>query len=100
MTRGPQLIGDILAELMAQKGFAGVRSAKARDAAWREAVGELTAGCTEVGTVRRGVLAVTVANSTLVQELMFQKPEIVRTLAQLLPDARIRDVRFRGGPVG
>jgi hypothetical protein len=42
---------------------------------------------------------VTVANSTLVQELSFQKPALLESLASLLPDEPIRDLRFRVGPV-
>ena len=39
------------------------------------------------------------ANSTLVQELSFQKPALLETLTRLLPDERIRDLRFRVGPI-
>ena len=99
MARGPEPIGDILAELMARRGFAGVRSAAACEAAWRQAAGELAARYTRVGSIRRGKLEVTVANSTLVQELSFQKPALLKALATLLPDRKIKDLRFRVGAV-
>jgi predicted nucleic acid-binding Zn ribbon protein len=99
MPRGPQPIGDILAELMARRGFARVSAAEQFDAAWREAAGSLAAEYTRVGAVRRGKLEVIVANSTLVQELGFQKPTILEALARLLPDEGIKDLRFRVGVI-
>ena len=97
--RGPQKIGDVLAQLMARRGFARTQAAANCEAAWREAAGELAARFTRVGQVRRGKLEVTVANSTLVQELNFQKRTILRTLSKLMPDDQIRDVRFHVGPI-
>ena len=98
MRRGPEPIGDILAQLMARRGFARVESAAALDAAWREAVGEL-AEFTRVGAVRRGKLEVTVANSTVLQELSFRKSMLVSDIVRLLPDEGIQDVRFRTGSI-
>ena len=97
MARGPQAIGNILSELMARRGFARVQSGAAYDAAWREAAGTLMAQYTRVGAVRRGKLEVVVANSTLMQELLFQKSDLLRNLTQLLPDEGIQDLRFRLG---
>ena len=98
MAKGPQPIGDILAQVMARRGFARVQSAAIAEDAWREAAGELAA-FTRVGEVRRGRLEVTVSNSTVVQELSFRKPALIEGLAKLLPDQRISDIRFRVGSV-
>jgi hypothetical protein len=49
--------------------------------------------------VRRGVLEVLVGNSTLAQELGFQKKSLVKRLAELLPEEKIRDLKFRVGPL-
>jgi predicted nucleic acid-binding Zn ribbon protein len=99
MTRGPQTIGKVLSELMSRRGYARVQSAAAYDAAWREAAGALVAQYTRVGAIRRGTLEVIVANSTLVQELGFQKQALLKTLAQLLPDEGIENLRFRAGNI-
>ena len=99
MARGPQAIGNILSELMARRGFARVQSGAAYEAAWREAAGALAAEYTSVGALRRGKLEVVVANSTLMQELLFQKSDLLKNLAQLLPDEGIQDLRFRLGAV-
>lgn len=96
---GPERIGDILAQLMARRGFANVQSAAAWETAWRQAAGEMIARFTRVGPLRGGKLEIVVANSTLVQELSFQKPALLKALATLLPDHTIKDLRFRVGAV-
>jgi len=99
MGKGPELIGDVLAQLQARRGFAAVHTAALCEEAWREAAGELAARYCRVGAIRRGTLEVTVANSTLLQELSFQKPALLRTLANLVPDKRINGLRLRVGPI-
>jgi hypothetical protein len=44
-------------------------------------------------------LEVIVANSTLVQELGFQKLALLKNLAALLPDEGIENLRFRVGNI-
>ncbi len=97
--RGPQAIGDILPELMARRGYARVQSAREYEAAWGEAVGPLAAQYTRVGGLRRGKLEIVTANSTLMQELTFQKADILATLNRLLPDQGFKDIRFRLGAI-
>ena len=99
MARGPKAIGDVLSELMARRGYARVQSAATYEAAWREAAGPLVAKYTRVGLLRRGTLEVVVANSTLVQELGFQKTALLETLAELLPHEGIKGLRFRVGSI-
>lgn len=97
---GMESIGNILAGLMARKGFARVQGAAALDAAWKQAAGELIAQHTRVGAVRRKKLEILVANSTLVQELGFQKAALLKALKALAPDEPIDDLRFKVGPIG
>ncbi len=99
MPRGPEPISNILAELMARRGFARVQGGAALAAAWKEAAGELAAQYTRAGQIRRGKLEVTVAHSAMVQELTFQKSALLAELARLLPDEKITDLRFRVGTV-
>jgi hypothetical protein len=99
MPKGPETIGNILSELMARRGFARIQSIEALDAACRQAAGPLAAQYTRVGAIRRGVLEIIVANSTLVQELGYQKLDILATLQQLLPDEGIKCLRFRAGNI-
>jgi predicted nucleic acid-binding Zn ribbon protein len=99
MPKGPQPIGDVLSEIVARRGCARVQSVEALEAAWSEAAGPLAAGYTQVGALRRGTLEVTVAHSTLMQELRFQKQELLEKLIKRLPDGQIKDLRFRTGIV-
>ncbi|HUT13483.1 MAG TPA: DUF721 domain-containing protein [Thermoguttaceae bacterium] len=99
MSRGPRRIGDVLTELMARRGYARVQSAEAMETAWREAAGAMMGRYTQPGALRRGTLEVVVANSTLMQELTFQKPTLLKTLNELLPDEKIKNLRFRVGAV-
>lgn len=92
-------IADIMAQLMARKGYARERSAAAYGEAWRSAAGEAIGRFTRAGGIRRGALEVYVANSTLMQELTFQKPDLLEKLRQLLPDEKIANLRFRVGAI-
>jgi predicted nucleic acid-binding Zn ribbon protein len=98
-THGPQAIGNVLSELMARQGYARVQSTEALEHAWYEAAGPLVAKYSRVGKICRGTLEVIVANSTLIQELGFQKEDLLATLAELLPDEQIKNLRFRAGSV-
>ncbi|MCI0358586.1 MAG: DUF721 domain-containing protein [Planctomycetaceae bacterium] len=95
----PKAMGDVMSQLLARRGYAQVQSAALCESAWRTAVGEKLAPHTRPGNVRRGVLEVLVASSSVLQELAFLKTKVIKQLAQLAPDQRIRDVRFRVGPL-
>lgn len=100
MAKHPQPIGDVLSELMARRGFARVQSASAFEQAWREAAGPLAGKFSRVGNLRRGILEVVVANSTVLQELTFEKPRLLASMKEALPEQTIRAFRFRVGPIG
>jgi predicted nucleic acid-binding Zn ribbon protein len=99
MARSPQTIGNVLSELMSRRGYARVQGAAANADAWRQAVGPMIAAYTRVGQLRCGTLEVMVANSTLVQELGFQKRTLLKNLAELLPNEGIENLRFRVGNI-
>lgn len=99
MAKGPEPIANILAELMARRGFARVQSTEALEMAWRKAAGELAGKFSRVGALKRGKLEIVVANSALVQELSFQKAALLKALVQALPDEPIKDLRFKVGPI-
>ncbi len=95
----PKPIGDILAQLMARRGYARELSAAECTTAWRTAVGEKMGRFTRAGAIRRGVLEVLVANSALMQELTFQKADLLAKLQANLPDEKIKNLRFRVGVI-
>ena len=99
MAGAPKPISNILAELLARRGYARVQAAGLSQQAWNEAAGEQLAAATRPGKVSRGVLEVFVTNSMLAQELGFAKKKLLARLQQLQPDEKIRDLRFRVGPL-
>jgi len=92
-------LGDVLADLLASRGYAQIQTTSACVEAWRQAAGEQMAKHSRPGNIKRGVLEVTVRNSAAVQELTFQKTRLVSDLARLIPEQEIRDVRFRVGQI-
>jgi predicted nucleic acid-binding Zn ribbon protein len=96
---GPARIADALSQLMARRGYARIQAASELDAAWGDAVGEQLATQSRPGNLRRGVLEVTVGNSAVLQELTFVKRTILKELQRTVPEQKIRDLRFRVGPI-
>ncbi len=95
----PQRIGDVLAQLMARRGYAREQSFERYAEVWRQVAGEMLAACSRATQVRRGVLEVLVSNSTMIQEITFQKSDLVKRLAAALPEENIRDLKLRVGSV-
>ena len=79
--RGPQSLSDILGELIVVRGYSRAWAQRVLENAWNIAVGEPQCYQTRIGEVRHGVLNVTVAHSTLLEELVaFRKAELVASL--------------------
>jgi predicted nucleic acid-binding Zn ribbon protein len=97
--RKPKTIGNVLAQVIAARGYGRIQADANFTDAWKAAVGEALAKYTRCGRLRRGVLEITVANSMTVQELTFQKQQILKQLQTNQPDAKIRDLRFRIGNI-
>lgn len=96
---GPKRMADVVNELMARRGYAQLQSSSDCADAWRAAAGSSLACHTVAGNIRRGVLEVFARNSAVLQELTFRKKQLIAELTRLVPDSKIRDVRFRVGPV-
>jgi predicted nucleic acid-binding Zn ribbon protein len=97
MTKGPETIGNILSEMMARRGLGRIQSTEALETVWRQVAGPLVAQYTRIGAIRRGTLEINVANSTLIQELSFQKHDLLAALQKSLPEEGIKNLRFRVG---
>jgi hypothetical protein len=98
--RGPRPVSDILGELFAARGYGRLHALEELEAAWKSALGEALWRQTRLGGVRRGILSVTVAHPTLLEELAaFRKGELLAALRQNAPGSLIQDIRFRVGPV-
>jgi hypothetical protein len=98
--RGPRPLSDILGELFTVRGYGRLRARQELEDAWNTAVGEPYCRQTRLGEVRRGVLNVTVAHSTLLEELSaFRKSALLSALRLGAPATTIHDIRFRVGTV-
>lgn len=96
--KGPKKIGDVLTDLLAQRGYAQVASQEELQQGWSNTVGNLKK-FTRAVEVKRGTLHVIVSNSVVMQELTFRKQELVGLMAEALPDHKIKEIRYRVGSV-
>jgi Dna[CI] antecedent, DciA len=98
--RGPRALSEILGELFTVRGYGRLQVRQELEDAWNAAVGEPYCSHTRLGEVRHGVLNVTVAHSTLLEELAaFRKPALLAALRSTAPATTIHDIRFRIGVV-
>jgi predicted nucleic acid-binding Zn ribbon protein len=89
----------VLSRLIARRGYARVLACQDYQVAWGQAVGTPLARHSRAGNLRRGVLEVIVRDSTVLQELSFQRKQILFRLRQQLADESICELRFRIGQI-
>lgn len=97
--RKPKKISDVVAQLINARGYGRVQSMEQFESAWEAAAGTALARSSRPGQLKRGVLEITAGNSAVVQELTFQKQQILTALRAQLPDTKIRDLRIRVGAI-
>lgn len=97
--RKPKPLGDVLSKLIAQRGYAAVKSDEALVAAWRLAAGDTLARRSRVGGLRRGQLEVLVGSNALLQDLQFDQARLLAAVQAAAPNARITRLRFRVGRI-
>jgi predicted nucleic acid-binding Zn ribbon protein len=95
----PKRMSDVVAQLVQKRGYAQVRAAQTHHEAWKTAAGPRFAPVTEPGKITRGTLEVTVVSSLVMQELTFEKDRLLAAIQQALPDAKIKQLRFKVGPI-
>ena len=98
--RGAKPLAEILNDLFAARGLGRLQAKVDLDHAWSEAVGEPGCRHSRVEVLKNGILNVTVAHPTLLEELRsFQKASLLEALRRSLPETILHDIRFRVGPV-
>jgi Dna[CI] antecedent, DciA len=98
--RGPRPLAEILGDLFTVRGYSRLLARQELEDVWNATLGEPYCRQTRLGEVRRGVLNVTVAYSTLLEELAaFRKSALLQALRACAPAMTIHDIRFRVGPV-
>lgn len=97
--RAPKRIADVISRLMARKGYAQLQQGLEWENVWLEAAGGRLARDSRVGRTNRGVLEITVRNSSVLQELTFQKRKLLKKLQAAVGANNLRDLRFRVGAI-
>ena len=95
--RKPKKALDLVSHIVAKRGIAAQQSSRRLQDLWDTAVGVDVANHTVVGSIRRGQLEVTVANSSLLQSLSLQKQPILKKIQMQIPE--IKNLRFRIGRI-
>jgi predicted nucleic acid-binding Zn ribbon protein len=96
--RPPQPIAEVLSRLMSRRGYANVQIAQEWVEVWKQAAGELAAR-SRPARFGRGVLEVVVQDSVTVQELAFRKKQLLAAITELVPQYKLRNLRFKVGEV-
>jgi hypothetical protein len=97
--RKPQKSANLIAQLMARKGYGQQKSANEIDETWNAIAADAWREQTRIGTIRRGVLEIVVSTSVLNQRLEFDKKRLLTELNQRLPQIKLNDIRFRIGNI-
>jgi Dna[CI] antecedent, DciA len=98
--RGARSLSNILSELITARGCTQSWSRQILEHAWNKAIGEPYCYQTQVGELRRGVLNVTVAHPSLLEELAaFRKSALLIFLQSSALGVAIHDIQFRVGSV-
>lgn len=98
--RGTRSLTDILCELVTIRGYGQLLAREMLENAWNTAIGEPYYRQTQVGKIRRGVLNVTVAHSSLLEELVaFRKATLLASLQSSDLGTAVHDIQFQVGSI-
>lgn len=93
-------IGSVVRRLMTQTGYGQTQATNQLTEVWAKAAGETLRECTQPGNISRGTLHIWAANNAVIQELYFQKKQILDQIRAALPDAGVKDIKARVGRIG
>jgi predicted nucleic acid-binding Zn ribbon protein len=80
---------------MSRRGYAQAVGNQQLQASLVQAVGQPLATAVRVGKLNNGVLTVLAADSVTMQELTFQKQQILQRLQSSTPQSSITEVKFK-----
>ncbi len=80
---------------MSRRGYAQVAVNDELQAVIVSVVGSEVANSLQVGNLKRGVLQVYASDSVTLQELNFQKRQILKKIQKEMPQSGVTDLRFR-----
>ncbi len=95
---GTESLGEILARMIAARGWGRRQARRHLEHAWAMALGPEHLEHTRVLGLRRSVLEVEVNSPVLLQELAsYHKRQLLAKLREGLPNHTLTDVRFKAG---
>ncbi len=97
--RLPKSSAQLISRLISRKGFTQSQFNDELQTMWQKTAGKKFAGKTQATMIKRGVLEVIVDSSSAIQELAFEKSELLTRIQALLPDSNIKAIRFRVGRI-
>ena len=97
--RKPKKIGDVLAQLITARGYGRIQADANFADAWQAAAGEPSPNTPAPAASAAASSKSPSPTRSIIQELTFQKQQILAELKPQLPDAKIRDLRFRVGSI-
>jgi len=97
--RKPKRALNLINDLISRRGIAAQKSDAKLQGVWDGVVGMDIANQTRVANLRRGILTVDVANSSLMQMLEFKRQDYLQEINQQLQSTGIKNLRFRIGSI-
>jgi predicted nucleic acid-binding Zn ribbon protein len=96
--REPRRLADIVPQLLARRGYSHLLAHDQLLEAWQQAAGRLHQQ-SRPGAIRNGVLEIVAKNSAVIQELTFQKRQLLQSLGKQAENLKIKDLRFTVGSI-
>lgn len=93
----PAIVGTLLPDAVQGSPIARCLRESAVWKVWKSAVGPQIAAKTRPTAIRSGVLTVTVANATWLQELNFLKTELITRINEALGEELVREIFLKAG---
>jgi hypothetical protein len=95
----PKTASHLVNQLLSRHGIAQQQNANELQSIWDSVVGAKWNQLTRPANLKRGVLEIVVANSLVNQQLTFEKHKLLKSMQKLMPDMKLKDLRFRVGNV-
>jgi predicted nucleic acid-binding Zn ribbon protein len=90
-------IAKAIKQLMVRTGLNQNQAILQTQQSWTTAVGPQLALVSRPGNLVRGVLQVFARDSSALQELHLRRSQILKAMQQAMPEADIKDIRFKVG---
>jgi predicted nucleic acid-binding Zn ribbon protein len=91
---GVSPLKSVIPQLIAKYGVQHERDLEAINKTWKTAVGEPFDAVSSVSGLKRGTLEITVPHNAFAQELQFEQTHILEKLRELLPNEKIKKIKF------